>query len=463
MMEPYRVRMIEPIRQTTRSQRGLLLVNANFNLYQIAADYVLIDLLTDSGTGAISGNQLAAMMRGDESYAGSSSYRHFESVIQELFGFEQVIPTHQGRAAERLLIECLAVPGSIVPSNTHFETTRANCLAFGVKPWDLPTDRFWSFDEPYDFKGNIDCVALEELLSGPDGARVPFIFLTITNNLCGDQPVSMANIRQTREIASRYNKPLYIDACRFAQNAWFIQTLERGYHSRSIKSIVHEMFSYADGCILSAKKDALAQIGGFLATRSLELASAARERLVLSEGFITYGGMAGRDMEMIAVGLHEGLDDDYLRYRMETTHYLFDRLRQRSMPVLCPAGGHAVYVDASRLLPHLAPNENPGQALAVELYAESGIRSTRIVLTPARGPARFRHIELLRLAIPSRVYSSRHLDYVVESLASIADRAESVEGVHLVSAPLLLGGFLAKYKRAPVAEAFAGQQRQAAL
>jgi tryptophanase len=463
MMEPYRVRMVEPIRQTTRAQRGVLLVNADLNLYQIAADYVLIDLLTDSGTGAMSGNQLAAMMRGDESYAGSSSYSRFESVIRELFGFEHVIPTHQGRAAERLLIECLAVPGSIVPSNMHFETTRANCLAFGVKPWDLPADSFWNFDEPSAFKGNIDCFALEELLKGPDGTRVPFIFLTITNNLCGDQPVSMANIRQTHEIASRHNKPLYFDACRFAQNAWFIQAGEQGYQNRSIRSIVHEMFSYADGCILSAKKDALAQIGGFLATRSPEVASAARERLVLSEGFITYGGMTGRDMEMIAVGLNEGLDDDYLRYRMETTLYLYDRLRKRSIPVLRPAGGHAVYVDATRSLPHLGPDENPGQALAVELYAESGIRSTRIVLTPAHGPARFRHIELLRLAIPSRVYSSRHLDFVAESLVSIADRAGSVEGVHLVSAPRLLGGFLAKYRRAPVAEAVAGQQRQAAL
>jgi tyrosine phenol-lyase len=462
MMEPYRVRMVEPIRQTTRAQRGMLLMNANLNLYQIDADCVSVDLLTDSGTGAVSGNQMAAMMRGDESYAGSASYRHFASVIREVFGFEEIIPTHQGRAAERLLIECLASPGSVIPSNTHFETTRANCLDFGVEPWDLPTHSFWNFEEPCEFKGNIDCGELENLLSGPEGARVPLVLLTVTNNLCGDQPVSMANIRQTREIAARYNKPLYLDACRFAQNAWFIQAGEPGYQDRSIRSIVREMFSYADGCFLSAKKDALAQIGGFLATRSPELASAARERLVLSEGFITYGGMTGRDMEMIAVGLMEGLDDDYLRYRMETTQHLFEGLRQRSIPVLCPAGGHAVYVDATRLLAHLGPDENPGQALAVELYEESGIRSTRIVLAPSRGPARFRHMELLRLAIPSRVYSARHLDFVVDSLVSIANRAASVCGVHLVSAPSLLGGFLAKYKRAPVAEVFAGQQRQEA-
>jgi tryptophanase len=452
MMEPYRVRVIEPIRQTTRPQRERLLCEADFNLYQIASDYVQIDLLTDSGTGAVSGNQLAAMMRGDESYAGSASYGRFASVIQEIFGFEYVIPTHQGRAAERILIECLTGPGSIVPSNTHFETTRANCLAFGVEPLDLPTSRFWDFEDPSEFKGNMDCAALEELLQGPDGSRAPFVFLTVTNNLCGDQPVSMANIREVRAIASRYKKSLYIDACRFAQNAWFIQAREQGYRERTIKSIVREMFSYADGCILSAKKDALAQIGGFLATRSPEVAGCAKERLLLSEGFITYGGMTGRDMEMIAVGIVEGTDDDYLRYRMETTEYLFSSLRRRSIPVLCPSGGHAAYVNAAGLLPHLAPDENPGQALAVELYAQSGIRSTRIVLTPAQGPARFRHVELLRLALPSRVYSTLHLDFVSDSLAAIADRASSVGGMHLVSAPRLLGGFLAKYERAPVAD-----------
>jgi tyrosine phenol-lyase len=445
LMEPYRVRVIEPIRPTIRAQREALLAEAAFNLYQIDSEYVRIDLLTDSGTCAISAAQLGAMMEGDESYAGSSSYRRFESAAREIFGFDHVVPTHQGRAAERLLFECLAGPGCIVPSNTHFETTRANCLASGTEPVDFPATDFWDFERPDSFKGNMDCAALEKLLSGPEGARVPFVLLTITNNMCGDQPVSMANIREVREIASRHNKPLYLDACRFAQNAWFIQADESGYRTESIRSIVREMFSYADGCIFSAKKDALAQIGGFFATRSGDAAACARERLLLSEGYITYGGMTGRDMDAIAVGLMEGLDADYLSHRIRSTRYLFDRLHQFSIPVLCPAGGHAVYVDAMRLLPHLTANENPGQALAVEIYAASGIRTTRIVMNPTHGIARGRHIELVRLALPSRVYSAQHLDYVAESVAGVGSRASSIKGLHVVSAPRLLGGFLAKY------------------
>lgn len=459
MMEPYRVRVVEPIRQTIRAQRERLLAEADFNLYRIDSEYVRIDLLTDSGMCAISATQLGAMMQGDESYAGSSSFRRFESAVQEIFGFDQVVPTHQGRAAERLLFECLAVPGSIVPSNTHFETTRANCIASGSAPVDLPAETFWDFEKPESFKGNMDCGALQELLSGPDGARVPFVLLTITNNMCGDQPVSMANIRQVREIASRHNKPLYLDACRYAQNAWFIQADEPGYRTEPITSIVREMFSYADGCIFSAKKDALAQIGGFFATRSRDTAACAREQLLLSEGYITYGGMTGRDMDAIAVGLIEGLDVDYLSYRIRSTRYLFDRLREFSIPVLCPAGGHAVYIDAMRLLPHLTANENPGQALAVEIYAGNGIRTTRIVMNPTHGVAQGRHIELVRLALPSRVYSTQHLDYVAVSVASVASRASSITGLHVVSAPRLLGGFLAKYK--PASTTADPQTRQA--
>ncbi len=441
------MRVVEPIRNTSRVQREALLIKADFNLYQIDSEYVSIDLLTDSGTCAMSSAQMSAMMRGDESYAGSSSYRRLEAMVQETFGFEHVVPTHQGRAAERLLLECLARSGSIVPSNMHFETTRGNCLSLGVDPVDLPHASFWNFESSDKFKGNMDCDALEELLISPDADRIPFVFLTITNNLCGDQPVSMENIRRVHEIASRYNKPLYLDACRFAQNAWFIQTREDGYKQTPIKSIVREMFSYADGCIFSAKKDALAQIGGFFATRSLTVATCAREHLVLYEGFITYGGMTGRDMEIISVGLVEGLDDDYLRYRMETTGYLFDRLREYAIPVLSPAGGHAAYLDASRMLPHLSARDNPGQALAVELYTQSGIRTTRIVLNPSHGPASDQHIELLRLALPSRVYSTKHLDFVAASVANVASRALSIPGLRSVSAPRLLSGFLAKYGR----------------
>ena len=446
VIEPYRVRVVEPIRQTIRAQRETLLAEADFNLYQIDSEYVYIDLLTDSGTCAISAAQLGAMMQGDESYAGSSSFRRFESAVREMFGFDHVVPTHQGRAAERLLFGCLGSPGSAVPSNTHFETTRANCIASGTEPVDLPAAEFWDFEKAVSFKGNMDCAALEVLLSGPEGARVPFVLLTITNNMCGDQPVSMANIRQVREIASRHNKPLYLDACRYAQNAWFIQADEPGYRTEPIRSIVREMFSYADGCIFSAKKDALAQIGGFFATRSGDVAACAREQLLLSEGYITYGGMTGRDMDAIAVGLFEGLDENYLNYRIRSTRYLFDRLREFSIPVLCPAGGHAVYIDAMRLLPHLTSSENPGQALAVEIYAASGIRTARIVMNPTHGIARGRHIDLVRLALPSRVYSTQHLDYVAASVASVAGRAASITGFQVVSAPRLLGGFLAKYK-----------------
>jgi tyrosine phenol-lyase len=448
VMEPYRVRVVEPIRQTLRAQRETLLIEADFNLYRIDSEFVRIDLLTDSGTCALSSAQQAAMMQGDESYAGSSSYRRFESAVRETFGFEHVVPTHQGRAAERLLLTCLAKPGSLVPSNTLFDTTRANCIALGLEPVDFPAQEFWDFERAAPFKGNMDCAALEELLRGDNGKRVPFVLLTITNNLCGDQPVSMANIREVRQVASRYGKPLYLDACRFAQNAWFIQRDEPGYQSRSIKSIVHEMFSHADGCVFSAKKDALAQMGGFFATRTPEVAHCAYEQSLLCEGFVTYGGMTGRDMESIAVGLTEVLADDYLAYRMETTRYLFDRLREHSIPVLCPSGGHAVYVDAARMLAHLRPEENPGQALAVELYRAAGIRTTRIVLKPEYGAARGRNIELVRLALPSRAYSTQHLDFVAASLADVAARASSIEGLHVTSAPTLLSGFLAKYKQA---------------
>ena len=447
-MEPYRVRVVEPIFETTRARREALLEEAAFNLYQIDAENVLIDLLTDSGTCAMSATQVAAMMRGDESYAGSASYRRFEATVREVFGFEQVVPTHQGRAAERLLMETLGHAGDLIPSNTLFETTRANCLARGMEAADMPAPKFWEFANPHPFKGDMDCDALEDLLDGPEGDRVPFILLTITNNLCGDQPVSLANIRRVGEIAKRHGKPLYFDACRFAQNVWFIKAEEDGYGKRSIREIVHEMFSYADGCIFSAKKDALAQIGGFFACRSLEVADRVREGLVLSEGFVTYGGMTGRDMETISVGLTEVLDDAYLQYRTDATRFLFESLHRRSIPMVCPAGGHAVYIDATSLVPHLGPDDNPGQAVAVEIFAESGVRTARITLNPDRGPVQGRHVELVRLALPSRVYSTRHLEFVAESVAAVAARASSIEGLRIVSAPRLLSGFLAKYKRA---------------
>lgn len=446
-MEPYRVRVIEHIHRTTRAQREKLLERASFNLYSIDAKDVLIDLLTDSGLCALSNEQMAAMMQADESYAGSSSYRRFESRIRDIFGFEHVIPVHQGRAAERLLIECLSKPGDLVPSNTLFETTRANCQAYEVTPADLPADKFWDFERPDSFKGDMNCEALEDLLKSPSANRVPFVLLTVTNNMCGDQPVSLANMLRVRELANRYGKPLYLDACRFAQNAWFIKSEEPGYANTSIREIVQEMFACADGCIFSAKKDALSHMGGFVATRSAVLARRARELLLFREGFVTYGGMTGRDMESIAVGLSEVLEEDYLSYRVETTRYLQARLEDFAIPMVRPAGGHAVYIDASSMLPHLTAEENPGQALAARLYLESGVRSTRIVLTPKLGPRAGQHVELLRLALPSRVYSVQHLDYVAQAMSKVAEDAPAIQGLAVVESPKLLGGFLARYQQ----------------
>jgi len=449
-MEPYKVRVVEPLRWTTRDEREAALRKARFNLYALDADDVLIDLLTDSGTCAVSRDQMAAMMQGDESYAGSASFRRMEQTIRELFGYEFVLPTHQGRAAERLLIAALAPAGSLVPSNTLFDTTRANCVDHGVEPIDFPCAEFWDFDAVTPFKGNTDLASLEALLRGPEAARVPFVLVTITSNVCADLPVSMANLRATSELAHRCGKPLYLDACRFAQNAWYIQRFEPGYRDHSIAAIVREIFSLADGCIVSAKKDAMAQIGGFLALRNEEAARAARQRLVLAEGFLTYGGITGRDMEAIATGLREGIDEAHLSCRMETTAYLHDRLCERGIPVLSPAGGHAVYLRADQMLPHLSLDEVPGHALAVELYREGGIRSTRMALAPQSGPFAGKRLEMTRLAIPNRVYTRRHLDYAVACLVRIAQRAGTVTGMRLVRQPALLGGFMAEYEPAGV-------------
>ena len=464
LMEPFRARVIEPIHETTRAGRQTLLEQAGFNLYSIDAEMVSIDLLTDSGTCAISTSQMAAMMRGDESYAGSASYRRFEAAVRDVFGFEHIVPVHQGRAAERLMMECLGRPGSLIASNTLFETTRANCLAGGMEPHDMPSESFWNFASADLFKGNLCCEQLEALLEGTDASRVAFILLTITNNQCGDQPVSMANIVQVHALARRHGLPLFIDACRFAQNAWFIQQHEDGFRQQSIRHIVHRMFELSDGCIFSAKKDALAMMGGFFACRSAELAQRVRERLLLSEGYITYGGMTGRDMEAIAVGLYEVLADSYLTHRMHATAYLLEQLESHSVPVLRPAGGHAVYIDATSLLAHLTPDENAGQALATEIYLEGGIRTARIALHPTQGSARGCHYEFVRLALPSRVYFSSHLDFVAESVGEVAKRAAQIKGLRVVSAPRLLSGFLARYERVDSAALAAkGAESKAAL
>jgi len=437
------MRVVEPLRFTTVAEREKALEEAHFNLYSLRAEDVLIDLLTDSGTCAISREQMAAMMRGDESYAGSASFYRMESAVRDLFGFEHVIPVHQGRAAERLLFQVMTTPGQLLPSNTLFDTTRANALDYGVEAADLPVPEFLDFSSLDRFKGNIDCEALEALLRGPEAKRIPFVLVNITNNICADQPVSLENLRETSRIAHQYGRPLYLDACRFAQNAWLIQQYEAAEAGRSVRSIVKEIFDLADGCYISAKKDAMGQIGGFLAVREASVAQKLKERMLLAEGFVTYGGMTGRDMEAVAVGLYEGIGEEHLRCRVERTAYLHEQLRLAGVPVISPPGGHAVYLPAAKILPHLAANENPGHALAVELYREGGVRGTKIALTLANGE----HVEMLRLAIPGRVYSTSHLDYAADCMRGVMLRAEQIQGFATVCAPPLLGGFMAQYRQ----------------
>jgi tyrosine phenol-lyase len=444
-IEPFRIKAVEPIPRTTRAEREAALRRAHFNLFQVDARDVVVDLLTDSGAGAMSAAQWGALFQGDESYAGSASFGRFYEVARDIFGFEHILPVHQGRAAERLLILALCSPEDAVPANTHFETTRANLLSFRVRPVDLPTPEFWDFALPHAFKGNLDTIALERFLAREGKRRVPFVLLTLTNNTCGDQPVSMENIREVRAIASRNGIPLYFDACRFAQNAWFIQQRERGYRQKTLRDIVKEMFSYADGCIFSAKKDGLAHMGGCFATRSEMAAERAGEQLLLSEGFRTYGGITGRDLDTIAIGLREVLDDDYLRYRMETTRYLAERLVGEEVPVILPAGGHAVYLEASRIVDHLSADENPGQALAVEIYREGGVRTVRLVLAPGPEARKQDRVEMVRLALPSRVYTRNHLDYAAQVVRNVTRRAREIRGLRTIYAPTLLGGFLASY------------------
>ncbi|HSF26219.1 MAG TPA: tryptophanase [Actinomycetes bacterium] len=453
IIEPFRIKSVEPIEMSTPEQRDQWLTEVGYNLFRIPADRVLIDLLTDSGTSAMSAAQWGAVMAGDESYAGARSWFRFEEAVKRVFGFEHVVPTHQGRAAERILFGCLVKPGDVVPSNAHFDTTRANIEYLGGRGLDLPCAEAAdpTTDEP--FKGNMDVEALEKLLAGEADA-VRLVMLTITNNTGGGQPVSMANIRAVSEVAHRYGKPLYIDACRFAENAWFIKTREAGYADVAVPEIVREMFSYADGATMSAKKDALVNIGGFLCTRDPSLAAKEKDLLILTEGFPTYGGMAGRDLEAIAVGLDEVLHEDYLRYRIVSTAYVVDHLHAAGVPVLRPAGGHAVYLDAGRFLPHVPALQYPGQALAVELYRHGGIRGCEIGTVmagrdPATGEERPARIELVRLAIPRRVYTQSHMDYVVEAVTEVVERRTSIPGYRIVEEPSFLRHFTATF--APIA------------
>jgi tryptophanase len=435
IIEPFRIKSVEPIRWTTREQREKLLKAAHYNQFLLSADDVLIDMLTDSGTGAMSTHQWAAIMEGDESYAGSPSFGRFRDSIQDIFGYKHVIPTHQGRAAERILFGVVCKKGSIVPSNTHFDTTRANIEFIGAEAVDLllPEGRQLSLQLP--FKGNMDVAALEALIACSGRERIPLVMLTITNNSGGGQPVSMENARQVSAVCKKHGIPLYFDACRFAEDAWFIKMREEGYAAKTPKEIAREMFSYGDGCTMSAKKDGMANIGGFLCTNDDLLAQQEKDLLILTEGYPTYGGLSGRDLEAIAVGIQEALDEDYLRYRIASTAYLGSHITTEGVPIVQPPGGHAIYIDARAFLPHIPTEQFPGVALASELYLEGGVRSVEIGTLMFAAAAQ---MDLVRLAIPRRVYTQSHIDYLVEVILEVWKNRERIRGMRVTyEAPFL--------------------------
>jgi tyrosine phenol-lyase len=454
IIEPFRIKCVEPIRMTTRAQRRNFLEEAAYNPFLLHADHVLIDLLTDSGTGAMSAEQWASIMRGDESYAGGRSYYRLLDVIQSIFGFRYVLPTHQGRAAERILFSSMCKPGDVVPNNTHFDTTRANIEETGAQAVDLPTAEGRLPAAIHPFKGNMDVDALETVIAQAGADRVPLVVLTVTNNSGGGQPVSMANIRAVRAVCNRHRIPLYIDACRFAENSWFIREREEGYAGKTPREVARELFSYADGCTMSAKKDGLVNIGGFLACNDEALVKRESRLLILTEGFPTYGGLAGRDLEAMATGLEEVLHEDYLHYRIASTAYLGDHLTRIGVPIVQPPGGHAIYIDAAAMLPHVPARLFPGQALVAELYLEGGIRAVEIGTvmfgsTDAQtGEETVAAMELVRLAIPRRVYTQSHIDYVCEVLSDVFARRDRIAGLRMVWQAPPLRHFTARFQPA---------------
>ncbi len=454
IIEPFRIKVVEPIKMTTWEEREKAIFAADGNLFRLRAEDVMIDLLTDSGTSAMSAAQWAGIMVGDESYAGARSWERFEATVRELTGFKHVIPTHQGRAAERILFTLLCKPGSIVPNNTHFDTTRANIEITGAEAVDVPVAEAREPGRVAPFKGNMDVEGLRRLLLGRGRGKVPVVMMTVTNNSGGGQPASLENLRQVRAVCDEAGVPLYLDACRFAENAWLIHEREPGQGGRTPREIAREMFSLADGCTMSAKKDGLANIGGFLCTNDDSLAREEKNLLILTEGFPTYGGLAGRDREAIAGGLDEVLEEDYLRYRIASTAYVADRLDQRGVPVMKPSGGHAIYLDAKAFLPHVPPSQYPGQSLAIALYVHGGIRSCEIGSVmfgrpdPAGGPDTPAALELVRRAVPRRVYTQSHMDYVLEVVTEVFARRDELRGLRIVEQPPHLRHFTARF--APV-------------
>ncbi len=452
IIEPFKIKSVEPLRFTSHKERKAILEKAGYNLFNIHADDVLIDLLTDSGTSAMSAKQWGGMIEGDEAYAGSKSFYRLEQTVKELTGFRHIIPTHQGRAAEKILFNIMGGRGKIVPNNTHFDTTRANIEISGAEALDLPVAEGLDPSLKKNFKGNMDLAALEALLQKESPQRIPLVMLTVTNNSNAGQPVSMENIRQTSKLCRSYGIPFFLDACRFAENAYFIKLREPGYQNTSIRDIAQEMFSYSDGCTMSGKKDGLVNMGGFLALNDDQLAQKARNILVVTEGFPTYGGLAGHDLEAFAYGLDEVLQEDYLRYRIRSVSYLGEKLDALGVPIFHPPGGHAIYLDASAFLPHIPAHEYPGQALACEIYLAGGIRSCEIgsvmfgKTDPASGDFQPAKLEMVRLAIPRRVYTQSHIDYVVECIGHVFQKRVQLKGMRMVYEPPVLRHFTALFE-----------------
>lgn len=452
IIEPFRIKSVEPIRFTTKEERIKILEKAGYNPFLIHADDVLIDLLTDSGTSAMSASQWAGVMEGDESYAGSRSFYKFESAVRKITGHEYIIPTHQGRASEKILFSILGGKGKFIPNNTHFDTTRANVEFTGAEAVDLLNEQGKHPEIKADFKGNMDVEKLEKFINDTGRENIPLVMITVTNNSGGGQPVSMQNIKDVRAVCNKYELPLFLDACRFAENAYFIKKRESGYGDKTILEICQEMFSYSDGATMSAKKDALVNIGGFLSLNNDDLAMRCRNLLIVTEGFPTYGGLSGRDLEAVAKGLEEVVDEHYLQYRIRSTEYLGDKITNAGVPIIEPPGGHAVYIDAKRLLPKIQPHEFPGQSIVCELYLLGGIRAVEI------GSVMFGKndkegnfipppMELVRLAIPRRVYTQSHIDYVAEVVIEVYNNREKLNGYKITEEAPMLRHFTAKFEK----------------
>ena len=450
IIEPFRIKVVEQIKMTTPEQRKRMIREAGYNIFALRSDDVIIDLLTDSGTGAMSADQWGGIMRGDESYAGSPSYFHFRDSVNDIMGFEHIIPTHQGRAAERILFSVMCDEGDVVPNNSHFDTTRANVEFRGAFALDLPSPELADMDSDYPFKGDMDVARLREAFAEYGSARIPIVMMTVTNNSGGGQPVSMANMREVAEVCRDNDTPLYLDACRIAENAYLIKEREPGYAGKTVRAIVREMCDLAEGCTMSAKKDAIVNMGGFLATRDSALAQEEKVLLILTEGFPTYGGLSGRDLEALAIGMQEAVDEDYLHYRIALTHYVGQHLRDAGVPLLWPTGGHAIYLDARRFARHLPPTQYPGVSVANAMYELGGVRACEIgslmfgSRDPATGAESAGPRELVRLAIPRRTYTQSHMDYVIEVVVKAWEERDSLPGYRIVEQAPFLRHFSAK-------------------